>query len=295
MPATFTTIFHRQMVRKNRNRAARTGRYSAHNFLFRETANRLQERLQDVMRDFQNILDLGCHGGEVGQWLDPSKAEVIVQCDIADKMVRLASAQNPEILTVIADEEYLPFGTAKFDLVISNLSLHWVNDLLGALIQIYGVLKPDGLFLGCLLGGQTLQELRASLLQAETQILGGAGPHIAPFADVRDLGGLLQRAGFALPVADIERIEVSYAHIFDLLADLRAMGENNALLSRPSTSLSRTVLMEAGRIYQKTYGDQSGRIVASFDVIFLHGWHPHARQQQPLKPGAATRPLSDIV
>jgi len=196
---------------------------------------------------------------------------------------------------VVADEEALPFGSAVFDLVVSGLSLQFVNDLPGALVQIRRVLRPDGLFVAALAGGDTLTELRQSFAAAESEIEGGISPRIAPFADVRDLGALLQRAGFALPVTDVDRITVRYGTVFALMHDLRRMGATNALLDRRRTPLKRATLMRMAEIYAQRFADADGRLRATFEIAWLLGWAPHPSQQQPLKPGSAQARLADAL
>jgi len=193
------------------------------------------------------------------------------------------------------DEERLAFADQSLDLVVSTLALHWSNDTPGVLIQIRRALRPDGLFLGAILGGSTLTELRQSLTEAEAELSGGAGLRIAPFADAFDAAGLLQRAGFALPVADVDRVRVRYAHPLKLIADLRAMGETNALVDRARQPLSRQVLARACEIYAQRFAEPDGRVVATFDIITMTGWAPHPDQQKPLKPGSAKMRLADAL
>jgi SAM-dependent methyltransferase len=195
----------------------------------------------------------------------------------------------------VADEEALPFAEGSFDLVASALSLHWTNDLPGVLVQIRRALAPDGLLLAALVGGQSLNELRTALTSAEAELTGGASPRVAPFADVRDLGQLLQRAGFALPVTDLEPIIVRYSSMFALMRDLRAMGATNALTERSRVPLRRAVLMRAAEIYADRFADPDGRIRATFDIIWLSGWAPHESQQKPLAPGSARMRLADAL
>ncbi len=196
---------------------------------------------------------------------------------------------------VVADEEALPFAAATFDLVVSALSLQFVNDLPGVLVQIRRVLKPDGLLLAALAGGDTLTELRQSFAAAESEIEGGVSPRVAPFADVRDLGGLLQRAGFALPVTDVDRITVRYDHAFALMHDLRRMGATNALIDRRRTPLKRATLLRMAEIYAERFADADGRLRATFEIVWLLGWAPHPSQQQPLRPGSAQARLADAL
>ena len=297
------TIFDRRLLRRRRDRAA--GRPTRTDFLWREVGERLADRLDDVRRRFPLALDLGCHDGTLGRLLGARGGiETLVQCDLSPAMARAAAgAEEQSALAadavrrpaLAADEEALPFAAGSFDLVLSALSLHWTNDLPGALIQVRQALKPDGLFLGALLGGETLGELRGALMQAELELEGGASPRVSPFADLRDAGGLLQRAGFALPVADRDRITVTYPNALALMAELRAMGESNAILARRRRPTRRATLLRAAAIYQAGHGDQSGRLPASFEVLYLTGWAPHASQQQPLKPGAAQARLADAL
>jgi SAM-dependent methyltransferase len=181
------------------------------------------------------------------------------------------------------------------DLIVSTLGLHWVNDVVGALIQMRRALRPDGLFLGALLGGATLTELRQCLLAAETELRGGAGPRVSPFLDAHDGAGLMQRAGFALPVVDVDTLIVRYAHPLELMADLRAMGETNALLERPPEPLTRAILDRVAELYAERFAGPDGRIIATFEIITLTGWAPHPEQQKPLRPGSAKMRLADAL
>jgi SAM-dependent methyltransferase len=196
---------------------------------------------------------------------------------------------------VVADEECLPYAPASFDLIVSSLSLHWVNDLPGALVQIRRALKPDGLFIGALFGRATLSELREALLEAELAECGGAGPRISPFVDVRDAGGLLQRAGFTLPVVDTDTITVSYSSALDLMRDVRGMGESNAVAERRRSFTRRSTLLRAAAIYADRHADEEHRIPATFQVVTLTGWAPHETQPKPLRPGSAVHRLSEAL
>ncbi|HRO03438.1 MAG TPA: methyltransferase domain-containing protein, partial [Terricaulis sp.] len=193
------------------------------------------------------------------------------------------------------DPEALPFAEASFDLIVSPLALHSVNDLPGALIQLRRALKPDGLLLAALFGGATLNELRLSLIEAEIELTGGAGPRVAPFADLQDLTHLMQRAGFALPAGDRDVVKVRYAEPMRLLADLRAMGETAALSERSPRGLSRRILARTFEIYAARFSDPDGRVRATFEIINLAGWAPHESQQKPLKPGSAKTRLADAL
>jgi len=281
-------VFDRRLVRLHRDRAA--PRLDRHDFLFREVAERLADRLDDVTRKFPMALDLGCHGGEVAAALGRrGGVEWLVQADLSPAMARRAAGGGP---VVAADEECLPFAAQSFDLVISNLSLHWVNDLPGTLLQIRQCLKPDGLFLAAMLGGETLAELREVLLEAELATTGGASPHVSPFADLRDAGSLLQRAGFALPVVDGDRLTVAYGDIIRLMHDLRGMGEANAAHSRGRRFARRATIARAAEIYAERYADPDGRLRASFQIVYLTAWAPHGSQQQALRPGSAKERLA---
>jgi SAM-dependent methyltransferase len=205
------------------------------------------------------------------------------------------TAGDGAFLRLLGDEENLPLAPECFDLAVSALCLQNLNDLPGALVQLRRVLQPDGLFLGCLLGGQSLHELRTALAVAETEIYGGISPRVAPFADVRDMGGLLQRAGFALPVADSEPLTVRYADMFRLMADLRVMGAANALAARLRKPSTRGLFLRAANIYAERFADADGRVRATFEMIFVSGWAPHESQQKPLPPGSAKMRLADAL
>lgn len=262
------TVFDRRRLRRRRDRAA--AGLAQHDFLFREAGERLADRLDDVTQDFPLALDLGCHGGEMGRLLKGRGGiKTLIQCDLSPAMAASAGG-----LAVAGDEEFLPFGDGRFDLVLSNLSLHWTNDLPGALIQIRRALKPDSLFLATLLGGETLKELRRALLEAEVETEGGASPRVSPFADVRDMGDLLQRAGFSQPIADYDMVDVTYTDPFRLLADLRGMGETNVLMERRKGFTRRATLLAAAERYRKLYARADGRLPATFQVIYLTGWSP---------------------
>jgi SAM-dependent methyltransferase len=196
---------------------------------------------------------------------------------------------------VVGDEEILPFAPESFDLIISLLSLQGVNDLPGAFIQIRRALRPDGLFMACLFGGETLRELRSVLTQAESEVTGGASPRVHPFADLRAVGGLLQRAGLALPVIDGETLHLRYDHFFALIADLRGMGLTNVLAERKRGPLPQAILARAAALYAERFADPDGRIRATFEIIWLSGWAPHESQQKPLRPGSAKTRLADAL
>ncbi|MFT5485918.1 MAG: NADH dehydrogenase [ubiquinone] 1 alpha subcomplex assembly factor 5 [Paracoccaceae bacterium] len=279
-------LFERKTVRRHRDRAAAT--FADHDFLHREIADQLADRLRDVKRDFTAALDIG--GGHGTTALDP-KPDTLVTADLSDRLL----ARMPGGLSVSADEEFLPFADGAFDLIASTLSLHWVNDLPGALIQIRRALKPDGLFLAAMLGGDTLVELRRAFLEAEAETTGGTSPHTSPVADVADAGALLQRAGFALPVIDTDTITVTYSDMFALMRELRGMGEANAVAARSRSGLRRDTVFAAAARYHELYADEDGRIPATFQIIWMTGWAPHETQQQPLRPGSGATRLADAL
>lgn len=282
-------VFDRRAVRLHRDRAAAV--LPRHDFLLREVGSRLAERLDDVRRSFPLALDLGCHGGQLARLLaGRGGVQTLVQADLSPVMLRQAGG-----LRVAADEEALPFAAASFDLVVSLLSLHWVNDLPGALLQIRRVLKPDGLFLAAMLGGATLGELRQAMSAAEIACEGGLSPRVSPFADARAAGNLLQRAGFALAVADAESVPVSYPEPLALLKDLRGMGETNAALGRRRSLSRRATLLAALQRYQEQFADADGRVPATFQLIYLTGWAPHPDQPQALRPGSAGGRLAEAL
>ena len=284
-------LFDRRLLQKRRARARR-GDWGRHGFLFDEVADRLSDRLLDITQTYDLALDLGGRSGALGRHLiSIGRVKTVITSDLGEEMLKAGRGD----LLVAADEEFLPFKAEVFDLVGSNLSLHWTNDLPGALIQIRRSLKPDGLFIGSLFGIETLNELKTSLVEAELEISAGMSPRISPFTDVRDAGSLLQRAGFALPVTDVDVITLKYQNAFALMHELRGMGEANALIERQKTMTGRAVLMRAAEIYQQKFADEEGLIPATFQIIYLTGWAPHESQQQPLRPGAGQTNLKDIL
>lgn len=269
-------IFDRKLLRLRQARARKLG---PEPFLVDRVADELGERLSAVLRQFDRAADIGTPTDAVRRALAANgKVDAIYGAD-----------------SVIADEEALPFADGSLDLVVSALALQFVNDLPGTLIQIRRALKPDGLLLAALLGGDTLMELREAFAQAEAEIDGGVSPRVAPFADVRVLGALLQRAGFALPVVDSDRLTVRYGSVFNLMKDLRRMGATNILVERRRVPLKRATLAKMAEIYAERFSDADGRLRATFEVAWLSGWSPHDSQQKPLKPGSATHRLADAL
>jgi NADH dehydrogenase [ubiquinone] 1 alpha subcomplex assembly factor 5 len=282
-------IFDRRLLVQRRNRAADS--IAGHDFLLARVADDLVERLAAVNRRFTNAVNLGAYHGLVGRRLrQVPSVDLVTDVEAAGRL--LAQCDGPRLQ---ADEEALPFAEQSLDLVVSGLALHFVNDLPGTLIQIRRALQPDGLLLAALLGGNTLTELRTAFLVAEEEMDGGASPRVAPFADVRDLGGLLQRAGFALPVADADTVTVTYRDPMALMLELRAMGATNALAERSRQPLRRATLARAVEVYRQRFGLPDGRVPATFEVVTLTGWAPHPSQPKPLRPGSAQARLADVL
>jgi len=282
-------IFDRALLARRRSRVAATA--PRHDFLLARAAGELAERLAIVRRTFPLAANVGAHHGLVsGHIHGVAGVETIIDIDRTPALL-----SGSRFLHVVADEEALPLADASIDLAVSALSLQLVNDLPGVLIQIRRALKPDGLLLASLLGGVTLKELREAWLAAESEISGGASPRVAPFADVRDLGTLLQRAGFALPVVDSETLTVTYADPLSLMRELKMMGASNMLTARRRTPVTRRLLLRAAEIYAERFADASGRVPATFELLTLTAWAPHPSQPQPLRPGSATARLADAL
>lgn len=283
-------VFDRALLDRRRQRWLDAEPRAGVGFLLRAVVDELGERLSLVERRFAVAVDLGGHTGEMAARLRAGG-----QTDRVVRIERLAALLKDEEFACVGDEEALPLADDSVDLIISPLSLHLTNDTPGTLVQIRRVLRPDGLFLCGFLGGETLSELRTALLSAEAELPGGVSPRVAPFTDVRDAGGLLQRAGFALPVADQDRLTVRYDTLFDLMADLRAMGMANMLVERSRRPAPRQLFLRAAEIYAERFSDPDGRIRATFDIVYLSGWRPHDSQQKPLRPGSARTSLAAVL
>jgi SAM-dependent methyltransferase len=278
-------IFDTPLVRRRLARAA-AGRPA--DFLLARVAADMADRLETVKRGFEVAADIGTPGSALATTLATLLPEALVL------RVTPNAEANPAFRAVRGDAEALPLA-GRLDLAVSALALQTANDLPGALVQIRRALKPDGLFLGALVGGRTLHELRSVLTQADVETSGGASPRVAPFADVRDMGGLLQRAGFALPVADSEIVTVRYDHLFALMADLRAMGATNALVARGRRFARRAFFARAAALYAERHADPDGRIRATFEIVSLSGWAPHESQQKPARRGSGTVSLTRVL
>ena len=291
-PPTPPRIFDRDLINRRLDRALARGAGAARaDFLLARAAQDLGERLSLVKRRFAVAADFGSPG--------PHGAVVLAASGQVDCVARIAPTQaslgTGAFLAAVGDLERLPAVDGRLDLAVSLLALQTVNDLPGALVQMRRALRGDGLLIVALIGGETLTELRQSLTIAESEVLGGASPRVAPFVDVRALGQLAQRAGLALPVVDLDRAIVRYSDMFALIADLRAMGGANALEARSRRPLRREVLARAAALYAERFADPDGRVRATFDLVWLAGWAPHASQPKPLKPGSATMRLADAL
>lgn len=286
--AADAVVFDRELLVRRRDRMAATAAH--HDFLLARVADEIAERLSFIARMFPVAADIGAYHGVLARRLvGHPRIGTLVSAEASARL--LAACPHPKLQ---ADEELLAFGDGMLDLIVSGLSLQFVNDLPGTLVQIRRALKPDGLLLAGMLGGETLHELRQSFLIAESEIEGGASPRVAPFADIRDLGGLLQRAGFALPVTDSDLLTVTYASPLELMRELRAMAAANALVARRRTPLRRATLLRAAEVYRERFG-RDGRIPATFEIVMLSGWVPHESQQKPLQPGSAKARLADAL
>lgn len=286
-------VFDRRLLQLRRERARRQAARGGDvpRFLLDWAADDISDRLAVVMRAFERVASLGAFSGVVGDMLrERFPAALVIE---AETVACMAATRGWPC--VLADEEALPFADGALDLIVSGLSLQFVNDLPGALVQIRRALRPDGLFIGAMLGGGTLSELRAALTEAEIELTGGLSPRVAPFADVRDVGGLLQRAGLALPVTDSDVVDVTYETMFHLIRDLRGMGATNVLFDRNRAPAPRGLFLRAAEIYQDRFADADGRVRATFEIITMTAWAPDPSQQKPLQPGSAKSRLADAL
>jgi SAM-dependent methyltransferase len=273
-PTAAPLLFDRALLRARQSRASALG---AATFLLDRVAEDMAERLQAVLREFKDAADIGTSGEQL-------------RTALAGRVGSLASVDLPDV-----ESRGLELAPQSLDLAVSALAFQFVNDLPGVLAQIQRALKPDGLLLAAMIGGDTLIELRQAFAEAEAECEGGVSPRVAPFADLREIGALLQRTGFALPVTDVDSLVVRYDNAFVLMQDLRRMGATNVMIERRRTPTRVATMMRMAEIYTQRFADPDGRIRATFDVIWLSGWAPHASQQQPLKPGSAKASLAEAV
>lgn len=283
-------LFDRSLLARRLDRAAKD--FAQASFLRERAIEDLLHSLSGINRHFDVALEVGARDGAFRRELATSpaagKVGVLIESDLSEGF----AGSQPRL---VMDEEQLPFGDESLNLVVSTLALHTANDLPGVMVQIRRALKPDGLFIASLFGGETLKELRGCLMDAELEVRGGYGPRIAPFAEGPDLIDLLRRTGFNMPVVDSDRVVVSYEHPLKLMADLRAMGESNVLIDRPRKGLNRAIVTRASELYFERFADNEGRTPATFEIITLSGWKPHESQQKPLRPGSARMRLADAL
>jgi SAM-dependent methyltransferase len=275
-------LFDLALRRTRIARAAKAG--LTDDVLMPRVAEEMADRLQPVLRDFPLAVDLMSRGLEI--------AAALKTVPRIGKVLRAGDTPDADI---VLRDEALPFENASLDLVVSALQLHWAEDLPGLLVQIRRALKPDGLFLAAVAGGDTLSELRQAFAEAESETVGGISPRVIPFADLRDLGALLQRAGFALPVVDSDRLTIRYGNLSGLFRDLRALGATNPMLARAKTPLRRETFARLEAIYREKFSDPDGKLRATVEIVWLSGWAPHESQQKPLKPGSAKARLADAL
>ncbi|CAH0479262.1 unnamed protein product [Peronospora belbahrii] len=298
-PLSTAPIFNRAIKRQQRNNIALLENSDEYEYLKDEVARRLVDRLEDIEREFPLALDLGCGSGHLYKNLSVDdglgRVTKLIQCDSAENLLLRDDLETNTLLEttrLVADEEFLPFPSHHFDLVMSSLSLHWVNDLESTFRQILDTLKPDGAFIGAVLGGDSLQELRSAFILGDQERQGGISPHVSPFMNVADAGNLLSATGFNLCTVDTDFIQVDYPNAFVLMEHLRGMGENHAVNSR-GAPVTRDSLLAAASIYQSMFGQPDGTVPVTFQIIYLIGWSPHESQQKPLRRGSAERSLKE--
>jgi len=300
--ASTMVVFDRNMKRIQKDKAALAPNSRDFDYLKEEVATRLVDRLEDISSHrFPVALDLGGQCGYLTKHLQQSKAQIqiLYQSDISvkslmrDNVVDQKNNFRLKPIKIVADEEFIPFKENSLDLVISNMSLHWVNDLPGTFAQIKKVLKEDGLFLASMFGESTLMELRNSFAKTEQEREGGFSPHVSPFAGVSDIGNLLTKAGFSLPTVDTEVLSVNFRDAFILMRDLKGMGENNATLSRRKFTPKETIF-GVGDVYKTHYGNPDGSVPATFQVVYMVGWKPHSSQPSAKRRGSATSSMKAL-
>nr|ADO27929.1 mitochondrial probable methyltransferase c20orf7-like protein [Ictalurus furcatus] len=292
-PGGAMNVFNRNMKRKQKKWAATLPDSDKYDYLRDEVGSRVADRIYDIARTFPLALDVGSGKSHVAEHLSKDVVERLFLTDISDASLRQKRQSEMPTHCVMADEEFLPFQENTFDLVFSSLSLHWINDLPGALRQIHRVLKPDGVFVGAMVGGETLYELRYSLQLAELEREGGFAPHISPYTAVTDLGNLLGQAGFNMLTVDVDEIQVHYPGMFEIMCDLQGMGESNCAWNRKAL-LHRDTILAAAAVYKEMYGNEDGSVPATFDILFMIGWKPHESQAKPAKRGSATVSFADL-
>ncbi|CAH1791804.1 unnamed protein product [Owenia fusiformis] len=291
---TVMNVFDRKTKRLQKNYMAKLKDYQVYDYVHEEAGWRLADRVCDVKRKFETVVDLGCRRGHVSKHIYDDMAGKLYMCDMAEKV--LEQAVLPEtvpVSKVIVDEEFIPFKDNSIDLFVSSLSLHWVNNLPSTFKQVFNSLKPDGAFIGCMFGGETLFELRVALQLTETELEGGFAPHVSPFTEVRDLGNLLNRAGYTLLTIDIDDMIINYPSMIELMEDLKGMGESNCAWKR-KLHLRRSTTKAAAEKYKEMYGNEDGTIPATYQMIYFIGWKPDSSQKRPAKRGSGQVSIKDI-
>ncbi|XP_057699612.1 arginine-hydroxylase NDUFAF5, mitochondrial isoform X1 [Corythoichthys intestinalis] len=286
-------VFDRNMKKKQKEWAGSGHETRKYDYLREEVGSRLADRVYDVARTFPLALEIGAGRGHIAQHLSKDVVERLFLTDISEATLRQNVGGEMKCHALVADEEFLPLRENTFDLVLSSMSLHWTNDLPAALRQIHYVLKPDGVFIGAMAGGDTLYELRCSLQLAETEREGGFSPHISPFTAVTDVGNLLGQAGFNMLTVDIDEVQVNYPGIMEVMVDLQGMGESNCAWNRRSM-LHRDTILAAAAVYKEMYGNKDGSVPATFDILYMIGWKPHHSQAKAAKRGSATVSFGDL-
>ncbi|KAM9770408.1 arginine-hydroxylase NDUFAF5, mitochondrial isoform 2-T2 [Menidia menidia] len=262
-------------------------------FVCLQVGSRVADRVYDIARTFPLALDLGGGRGHIAEHLSPEVVQRLFLTDISHQALKRRRASEIPTGCVRADEEFLPFRENSFDLVVSSLALHWINDLPGALKQVQRVLRPDGVFLGAMAGGDSLFELRCALQLAEAEREGGCSPHISPYTGTTDLGALLGQAGFSMLTVDVDDVQVDYPGIMEVMTDLQGMGESNCAWNRRGL-LHRDTMLAAAAIYREMYGNPDGSVPATFQILYMIGWKPHESQARPAKRGSATASFAEL-
>ncbi|XP_029950638.1 arginine-hydroxylase NDUFAF5, mitochondrial-like [Salarias fasciatus] len=286
-------VFNRAMKRRQKDWAASLQERHQYDYLREEVGARVADRVYDIARTFPLALDVGGGKSHIIEHLNADVVQRLVLTDVSRQTLAHRKQTEVSTLSVQADEEFLPFRENSFDLVLSSLTLHWTNDLPGALSQICGVLKPDGVFIGAMVGGETLYELRCSLQLAETEREGGFSPRVSPYTSMSQLGNLLSRAGFSMLTVDVDEVQIHYPGMMELMMDLQGMGESNCAWNRRSM-LHRDTMLAAAAVYKEMYGNEDGSVPATFDIIYMIGWKPHESQAKPARRGSATASFGDL-
>lgn len=292
--ASSMNVFDRKTKKRHRDIAASAPNVKDYDYLKEEVGNRVADRVYDITRKFAVAAELGCGKGHISKHLCSENVEFYYHCDVSAKLLEQCEIPNAfPSCKIVVDEELLPFSQNSVDIFLSSLNFHWINDLPGVFQQIYYALKPDGVLIASLFGGDTLFELRCSLQLSELEREGGFAPHISPFTEARDLGDLLNRAGYSMLTIDTDEITVNYPSMFELMWDLKGMAENNASWNRKA-HLHQDTLLAAAAIYKELYGNEDGTIPATFQILYLIGWKPHESQAKPARRGSATVSMKDL-